>query len=99
MNLQLVTALVILYRGCADPEVRRRALKLVPTLKEVVDAAEEPQARDDVRRWNLTAWADGYVIQGTNVVCRESELEQHRVNFREQFDLAVNVKVTTQELT
>lgn len=98
MNLQLVTALVILYRGCADAEIRRKALRYVPALREVLDEADLPQAKTSVRLWRLAAVADGYHIASKDIVANENDLELHKQSFAREFDLATTVRVNVREL-
>lgn len=94
MTLREVQCLLLLFRACPDGEVRRRAMKLVPELKDW----EETLTLPTPKRWLLIAQADGLEIGRTVVVCREDDVAAHASGFRHGFDLAVNVTVEHREL-
>lgn len=85
---------MLLFHACPDGEVRRRAVKLVPELKDW----EETLALPVPKRWLLVAKVDRREIGRTVIVCREDEVGAHASGFRHGFDLAVNVAVEHREL-
>lgn len=94
MTLREVQCMLLLLNACPDGEVRRRAVKLVPELKDW----EETLALPTPKRWLVVAKADGHEIGRAVVVCREDEVAAHASGFRHGFDLAVNVVVEHREL-
>ena len=104
MTFREYAALVRLYEGCTDPQLKRWASQQLPELDDV--------AKPVARRWLLTAYrnaeifSDGSyflppeaeVLDQETVVCREADLQAYKTDFAEQFDLAVGVVVEHEAL-
>lgn len=86
MTLREATALIALYRACADPEARTRAEALVPDLAEWRGAEMVPF--EAAKRWRLTASVDDHVVSDKVVVARHADLDAHREQMRAELDLA-----------
>jgi len=95
MTLREAQALIILFQACQDVSVRQRALALVPDLRDW-DRGQKDE--DRASRWLMTARVDSLTIGAKPVVCREADLPEHVRLFRDGFDLATNVVVTTERL-
>lgn len=94
MTIREVQCLLMLFAACPDEAIRLRAIKLVPDLAE----GEATQSAEPCRRWRLSASVDGVEIGSDVAVCRESDLEPHRANLRQRFDLAVGLVISAEAL-
>lgn len=94
MTLKEVQALLLLFSACPDGEVRQRAVRLVPELKDWEATLTLPVPK----RWLLRALVDRVEIGRAVVVCREDEVGAHASGFRHGFDLATDVVVEHREL-
>lgn len=92
MTIREVQALLLLYRA-ADAEARRKALATLPELSELVALCACPEPAPRAERYRLTAYVDGVLLGGKNVVCLADDLSVHADDYRASYDLATNVTV------
>jgi hypothetical protein len=100
MTFREAQCLLMLYKACPDELIRRKAIDLVPELREIIGTGTfeyvvQPTQR--AQRRKLTAYDGPRPLASKFVVCHADDLDEYKRDYALSFDLVRVVEVVAED--